>query len=568
MKKQKTGVRSQKEEQIPRLASLARDDSKAQVPRRSPRLRSGQAAPRDGSGGRKKAATVPLYPYQERWVEDASRFKIAVKATQIGYSFAAALEAVLDCLTHRTLWIVLSRGERQSLEFMQKACALTKAVQIAGSKLETSFFKNTSIAQHEVKFPNGSRIIGVPANPDTARGYTGNMILDEFAFHQHGREIWAAAFGRVSREGLKLRVISTPNGQRGKFYELAKEAGLTGSREWGMGNGEWGKTQSGKQSPYSPLPTPFSGHWCDVHTAVTQGCPIDVEAIRRAIGDEETWQQEYECVFLSESANYIPLDLILACQSAEAGGTGIPACPDRPGGLSPRELYFGYDVGRVRDLAVLAVVERVGDVLWTRALIEMPRAKFSVQEQALRDVIPLCVRGALDSTGLGMEMAERLAGEFPGQVEPVTFTLARKQDLAVRMKRSFEEKTIRIPDHRELRWDLNAVKRVVTSAGNIRFDAERTEQGHADRFWALALALHAAGRRVAAFASGGIESEANWYGPVTAEGAEYSEERKSRSLASLDFARDKPLGMTFPGGGTVRAELVAGPAEQGAIAWA
>src|SRR5689334_20150550 len=64
---------------------------------------------------------VPLYPYQRRWIEDDSRFKLAVKATQIGYSYAAALEAVLDCVERETMWIVLSRGERQSIEFMQKA---------------------------------------------------------------------------------------------------------------------------------------------------------------------------------------------------------------------------------------------------------------------------------------------------------------------------------------------------------------------------------------------------------------------------------------------------------------
>ena len=169
---------------------------------------------------------VPLYPYQRRWVEDSSRFKLAVKATQIGYSFAASLEAVLDCLERRTLWIVLSRGERQSLEFMQKVLQHVEAMRIAAGSLETSFFENTEVRELAVKFPNGSRIIGLPANPDTARGYTGNMILDEFAFHQQDREIWAAAFGRVSRGDLKLRVISTPNGQRGKYYELAKQQGL------------------------------------------------------------------------------------------------------------------------------------------------------------------------------------------------------------------------------------------------------------------------------------------------------------------------------------------------------
>jgi phage FluMu gp28-like protein len=487
-------------------------------------------------------------------VRDTSRFKIAVKATQIGYSFAAALEAVLDCLEHRTLWIVLSRGERQSLEFLERVRQHAQALRVIGDgldiRIKPSFFANTAITQHEVKFPNGSRIIGLPANPDTARGYTGNMILDEFAFHLHDREIWAAAFGRVSRGDLKLRVISTPNGQRGKFYELAKEVGLLNQPQRSQRNAEKEQeknslvltlassaTSAVNSVASSAVNSLFSGHWCDVHAAVSQGCPINVEALRRAIGDEETWQQEYECAFLSDSQNYIPLDLILECQSPEASvalpawwhqadpsrdreGAGVgrlvaeePPLAHARGSDTHTELYFGYDVGRVRDLAVLAVVERVGDVFWTRALIEMPGAKFSAQEQVLRDMIPLCVRGAVDSTGLGMEMAERLAEQFPGKVEPVSFTLARKQDLAVRMKRSFQERAIRIPDHRELRRDLNAVKRIVTVAGNVRFDAERTDQGHADRFWALALALHAADRRQAAFASGGIESAGDWYDP-------------------------------------------------------
>ena len=476
---------------------------------------------------------VPLYPYQRRWVEDTSRFKLAVKATQIGYSFAASLEAVLDCLERRTLWIVLSRGERQSLEFMQKVLQHVEAMRIAAGSLETSFFENTEVRELAVKFPNGSRIIGLPANPDTARGYTGNMILDEFAFHSQDREIWAAAFGRVSRGDLKLRVISTPNGQRGKYFELAKEAGLTNRQGLGVrgqglekqGLGARGRGLGLEASPFSltpypqPLtpasppnpqtliPSPWSSHWCDVHTAVAQGCPIDVALLRSAIGDEQSWQQEYECVFLSERDNYIPLDLIVTCEDAQATAT-LPAGWDD--GAEGREYYFGYDVARVGDLSVLAVVEKLGDVQWTRGLIEMRNMKFSDQENILSDIIPRCLRGAVDSTGLGSEMAERLAAKFPGKVEPVSFTAPRKQDMAVRMRRHFEERTLRVPQYGALRRDLNAVKRIVTSAGNIRFDAERTEQGHADRFWALALALHAAGHAPRAVAMGALDGEAEW----------------------------------------------------------
>ena len=470
---------------------------------------------KSGKFSARAPAAVPLYPYQKRWVMDDSRFKLAVKSTQIGFSFAAALEAVLDCLDKRTLWIVLSRGDRQSLEFMQKVQQHTKALRIIGSVLGTSFFDETTIRKREIKFPNGSRIIALPANPDTARGYTGNMILDEFAFHQQDREIWAAAFGRISRGNLKLRVISTPNGHRGKFFELAQEAGLAD------GAGDPLQAASDKipgvkrklpdwRARANRSAQQWSGHWCDVHEAVRQGCPIDTQALRQAIGDTETWQQEYECVFHSDRENYIPIDLLVECEHPQAT-VSLPA-DWQP---SPnRECYFGYDVGRVHDLSVVAVVEKVGDVFWTRALIEMPQTKFSAQEKALSDLVPFCLRGAVDATGLGKEMAERLAEKFAGRVEPVTFTAAVKHEMAIRMKRHFEERTLRIPDNRPLRRDLNAVKRIVTSAGNIRFDAERTADGHADRFWALALALHAAGHgSLAAPAQGTLDSDSEWYEP-------------------------------------------------------
>ncbi len=47
----------------------------------------------------------------------------------------------------------------------------------------------------EVHFPhNGSRIIGLPANADAARGYSGNIVLDEFAFHGDARRSSLPAF--------------------------------------------------------------------------------------------------------------------------------------------------------------------------------------------------------------------------------------------------------------------------------------------------------------------------------------------------------------------------------------
>ena len=47
------------------------------------------------------------------------------------------------------------------------------------------------------------------------------------------------------------------------------------------------------------------------------------------------------------------------------------------------------------------------------------------------------------------------------------------------------------PESREIRRSIQSVKRFVTPAGNIRFDAQRSDAGHADEFWALALAQEA-----------------------------------------------------------------------------
>lgn len=66
------------------------------------------------------------------------------------------------------------------------------------------------------------------------------------------------------------------------------------------------------------------------------------------------------------------------------------------------------------------------------------------------------------------------------------------EDLAYRLRTEFENKTVFIPKSHEIREDLHSVRRITTVSHNIRFDADHSENGHADRFWALALALHAA----------------------------------------------------------------------------
>jgi Mu-like prophage FluMu protein gp28 len=93
-----------------------------------------------------------------------------------------------------------------------------------------------------------------------------------------------------------------------------------------------------------------------------------------------------------------------------------------------------------------------------------------------------------------MQLAERAADKFGTyRVEGVKFSGPVKEELAYPFRAAFEDLNIRIPNDPKLRADLRAIKKETTAAGNIRFSADRGENGHSDRFWAGALAIHAKG---------------------------------------------------------------------------
>ena len=66
-----------------------------------------------------------------------------------------------------------------------------------------------------------------------------------------------------------------------------------------------------------------------------------------------------------------------------------------------------------------------------------------------------------------------------------------KEELAYPLRAAFEDRTVRIPDDQTIIASHRAIRKETTASGNVRFVAEHTESGHADDFWAHALALHA-----------------------------------------------------------------------------
>ncbi|HQO28164.1 MAG TPA: terminase family protein [Accumulibacter sp.] len=414
------------------------------------------------ASSRNKAA-VPLYPYQRQWLQDESRFKIGMFARQTGKTFTTTLEIALDCLRaeaagRRTKWLILSRGERQAREAMNEGVKKhLSALKRAFEDREYDYAPN--VRALDVTLPGGSEIIALPANPDTARGFSANVFLDEFAIHKDSRAIWGALFPVISA-GYKIRITSTPKGKGNKFYEL-----MTGND-----GGLW------------------SRHRVDIYQAVAEGLPRDVDELRRGLNDPDLWAQEYELAWLDEASNWLSFDLINGCEDALAG---IPE--HYTGG----PCFIGEDIAARNDLFVLWVLEAVGDVLWTREVIVRQRISFAEQDMLRDDVFRRyrVVRAAMDQTGMGekpVEDAKRRHGD--ARVEGVLFSSAAKQMLATAGKERFEERTIRIPEgDYALRADLHSLKKTSSVSGMPRFIVDGETDGHGDRAWACFLACHAAG---------------------------------------------------------------------------
>lgn len=403
-----------------------------------------------------------LFPYQRRWLLDKSRFKLGKFARQTGKTFTTTLEGVDDSFEHvvkqaRTRWVILSRGERQAKEAMDEGVKIhAKAYGLTFEELEPTYdIGAVSYKALEVSFPHGSRITALPANPDTARGFSANVFLDEFAFHRDSNAIWKALFPVISA-GWKLRVTSTPNGKSGKFYELDTADDDTWSR-----------------------------HSVDIYQAVADGLPRNIEELRAGLADEDAWAQEYELKYLDEASAWLTYELI---SSVEDTGAGDPA------GYQGGVCFVGRDIGRRHDLHVIYVLEQIGDVLWERERIEQKNASFAAMDEAFDDVMERyrVARACIDQTGMGEKVVEDAQRRYGSRVEGVLFTGPNKLVMATAGKERFEDRTVRIKEgDPKLRSDLHKLRKVASATGAPRFVAERDDD-HADRTWALFLAVNAA----------------------------------------------------------------------------
>lgn len=417
-------------------------------------------------------------PYQQRWLDDTSRLKIIEKSRQIGMTYTDACDSVFkasDAHGH-DVW-VSTRDEKSAILYLEHCKRWARALNLLAHDLGSKVIDHTKdLKVYSLKFASGFCIYANSSSPDALAGKTGHVKLDEYALHENARELFRVAKG-CTQWGGQIAIISTHRGADTAFNDI-----LRGIKERGN-------------------PMGFSHHRVTIFDAVEQGLSERINTItgsnetpgeflarmRAECIDDEHWYREYCCQPFDDNEAFITHQLISAAES--------PNClrPFEYLETCPNYLYVGVDVARKKHLCVIDVGEKIGDVTWDRYRIELKDKPFSEIEHELWRVLglPKVLRCCIDSTGLGMQLAERARERFPSKVEEIGFTADVKQDLATELYRCLDDRLLRINPSPELRSDLRGIKKQVTIAGKLRFVGE-SEDSHCDRFWAMALRQHAA----------------------------------------------------------------------------
>ena len=421
-----------------------------------------------------------LLPYQVRWVEDRAGLKVIEKARRIGISWVEALDAVKHARSPRAAGggnvyyqaynLEMTRGFIRDCAYWAQELPLDPGEAPAEDDPR-------SVQAFRIAFASGHEILAMTSAPRTfrSRGRPGDLaIVDEAAFvNDLGQVLKAALAFRLW--GGRAHVISTHNGEANAFATLCRdlrEGARPGSLhrvtlKEALGEGLFRRICKAKDQPWSAA---AEAAW---------------EAELRAEYGHHA-AEELDCIPSAGAGAWLAWDAIRACEDGAAGD---------PAAFAGGTAAIGVDVARRRDLWVAAVLESVGDVLWLRELAVERDIPFSRQRAIVGDLAaryrPL--RIAVDQTGMGEGVVEQLQEDLGRtMVDGVLMTGPRRLDVATALRQAVEDRRLRIPAEGDLRRDLHAVRAEAGPTGAPRLLAARAEtDGHADRFWALALACAA-----------------------------------------------------------------------------
>ena len=162
--------------------------------------------------------SIRLDPWQREQIDSTAHWQIWNCSRQSGKSTTAALKA-LHTAIHRpgSLSLLLAPSERQSSELFEKVSQFYQQLP------RNPPWHLVGDSTRHLRMVNDSRIVVLPGNPDTVRGYTAELVvLDEAA--KCSTDLYRTIRPMLLVNDGTLILASTPFGKRGFFWDVWRDA--------------------------------------------------------------------------------------------------------------------------------------------------------------------------------------------------------------------------------------------------------------------------------------------------------------------------------------------------------
>lgn len=409
-----------------------------------------------------------FYPYQKNIVSQKDRLGITKKSRQIGGTFAYSFKGLKSALFKKRNQIIVSGSQRQSKIVMNYVNRFMEAYKMlpefAGLKFEID-------QAMEKKLPDsfgGASIYSLPPNPETIRGFNGDVFLDEFALYKNDEEIYEAILPAILR-GYDINISSTVYGMSNMFYRVYNDKKIFKD---------------------------YKRNSINIYEAIKQGLKVDIDLIKNNY-DESSFRQEFMAEFIDESTSYFPYSLLREL------------IEDFEEQLIKGKAYIGIDIGRTHDSTAILVVKEVNGVFYLVRKVVLKQKTFDFQmdiiQQLFHEYNPFGVY--IDRGAIGMQLAEQLEQKYI-YVTGVNFSNNFISEIVTNAKKLFEQKKFKFVEDKDLISEIHSInKKANTNNNSITFSSKRTTTGHSDSAWALLLALMAGKTGPEAFAFSDVEKE-------------------------------------------------------------
>jgi phage FluMu gp28-like protein len=337
-----------------------------------------------------------------------------------------------------------------------------------------------------VRLRNRSVILAETPEPFTIRGHgPRKMSLDEFNFFRKDKDLWLSALLPMTLTRIvRITIASTPWNKDSLYWRMCFDKAF--------------KNFSG--NIFERNPPRYLRTWKDVLKPNGPLDPAQVDAMREQYaGDSWRWRREMESEFVDDETSFLPSSLIIKCQNSDLGFAKFED-------LVEGSLNIGWDLGRERDPAAVAVVNKVGEVLslvhWNIFPLGTPYVSQMAYIKSLCDRWKNVEAVYYDHTGtLGMD-EEINKAEFPG-LKGVDFSQPNKHGMARFLKQKMmsvrtSDKKVGADDARrqfEYPFDINHVVEAQLNCeqweqrpGTEIYAFSHPQGTHDDLFWAIALA--------------------------------------------------------------------------------